>query len=130
MAFIIKSDPQPLSTGQRILVSVKRYKAASPAAGDEVFLWHSGTAGGTGLAARGLIDAISNDNPIDLAITVTDIASRPCFGVEDLKAHRDLDDGAPIAGLAKTLYRHSLNKVAALSEDEAALLDARWMNGH
>jgi hypothetical protein len=126
MAFIIKSDPQPLAVDQRVLVSVKRFGAADPKAGDDAYFWHSETAGGFGLAARGVINAVSDEDPVDLAITVTAGAPGLHFGVAALKAHRDGDDNSPITGLAKILYRHSLNKVARLSQDEAALLAQHW----
>lgn len=126
MTFIVKSDPQPLAAGQRVLISVKRYKSADPQAGGDVYFWHSETAKGLGLVTKGVIDAVSDEDPVDLAITVTDTAPGSLFGLAELKAHRDLDDGSPIAGLAKTLYRHSHNKVAELAEEEAALLANHW----
>lgn len=126
MTFIVKSDPQSLTAGQRVLISVKRYRSADPQAGDDVYFWHSETAKGSGLVAKGVVDAVSDENPVDLVITVTDAASGTRFGVAELKAHRDLSDGSPIAGLANTLYRQSHNKVAALSTDEAALLAHHW----
>ncbi|RYG87520.1 MAG: hypothetical protein EON59_07170 [Alphaproteobacteria bacterium] len=126
MAFIIKSDPQPLTVDQRVLVSVKRYEAADPRSGDDVYFWHSETTGGSGLAARGVITAVSDEDPVDLAVTITAAAPVSPIGVAALRSHRDVGDNSPITGLAKILYRHSLNKVARLSQDEAALLAGHW----
>lgn len=126
MSFIVKSDPKPLAEGQRAWIPAKRYLSADPKAGDTVYLWHSETAGGTGLVARAVIDAVSDEDPVDLALTVIEANPDKRFGVAELKAHRDLDDGSPIGGLAKKLYRHSHNKIAELTVGEAALLAGHW----
>ena len=126
MAFIIKCDPIALQPGQRIILAAKAYARASPTSGDDLYIWLSESAGGMGLAAAGRIEAVSAEDPIDLAVQITRATPTARFGVADLKAHRDLDDGSPIAGLARKLYRHSLNKVAELEAQEETFLAGRW----
>jgi|GEM_PF-631881 len=126
MAFIIKCDPFPLRAGQPGLVSVKRYESAAPEQGDEVFLWFSETAGGMGLAGRGLVHAVSDDNPADIAIMVEATAPARVLNKGQLAAHRDTDGDGPISGLAQKLFRHSHNKVASLDAQEAAFLFEHW----
>lgn len=126
MAFIIKCDPFPLRAGQPGLVNVKRYEDAAPERGDEVFLWFSETTGGTGLAGRGLVHAVSDENPADIAIVVEATAPARELSKGQLAPHRDTDEDGPLSGLARKLLRHSLNKVASLDAQEAAFLTEHW----
>ena len=126
MAFIIKCNPVALQPGERIILAEKAYARASPISGDDLYIWLSESAGGMGLAAAGKIEAVSAEDPIDLAVLITRATPTARFGIADLKAHRDLEDGSPIAGLARKLYRHSLNKVAELLSEEAEFLESRW----
>lgn len=70
MAFIIKCDPFALSARQPGLLSVKRYEGATPEQGDQVFPWLSETACGAGPAGRGLVHAVSDEDPADIAIVI------------------------------------------------------------
>lgn len=123
LAYIVKCDPVDLRVGQRVFVQAPAYEGASPVAGEVVFLWFSRTPERAGLAGRGLIEAVSDDHPMDLAIRVDAVAPAIPFTIADLRANRDVTDGTPEAGLARKLYRHSLNKVARLEDDEAERLD-------
>jgi hypothetical protein len=126
MTFIIKCDPFPVGAGQRGLASVKRYEGAAPEQGDQVFLWFAETAGGPGLAGRGLVHAVSDDDPADIAIVIEAAAPARALTKAHLAPHRDASDGGPLASLARKLFRHSLNKVAALDAQEAAFLTEHW----
>lgn len=119
-AYIIKADPIDLSD-QQVLITAPRFKGAAPSAGDEVFVWFSETAGGAGLAALGSIVAATDGHPITLGVRVEQRLAARSFGKADLAPSRDVG-GGPIYGLAAKLYRHSLNKVAELSDEEADLL--------
>lgn len=123
-AYIIKADPIDLSD-QQVLITAPRFKGAAPSAGDEVFVWFSETAGGAGLAALGSIVAATDGDPITLGVRVEQRLAARSFGKADLAPSRDTGDG-PIHGLAAKLYRHSLNKVAELSDAEADLLRDRY----
>lgn len=126
MAFILKCDPVSVQTGRRIILETIRFRDAKPTRDDLVYVWFSETAGGAGLAAICTVEAVSDDDPIDLAMQVTAGVPETPLGVADLKVHRDLEDGSPISGLARKLYRHSLNKIAELDPAEAAYLAEHW----
>lgn len=125
MAFIIKYDPFPIEAGQPALVRVKRYEGARPGPGDQVFLWFSETTRGAGLAGRGVIHAVSDEDPADLAIVIEAGAPSRALAKAHLAPHRDESEG-PLAGLARKLFRHAHNKVAALDGEEAAFLTEHW----
>jgi hypothetical protein len=126
MAFIIKCNPVPLSVGGRIVLEAPIYEDADPAAGDAIFIWFSESAGGTGLAGRGVVQAVSHDDPIDVAILVE--ATSPITPMQNrsLRVSRNAGDGSPIGALSRKLYRNSLNKVAHLEEPEAERLMRQW----
>ncbi len=126
MAFIIKCDPFPLHRSGRVLLSAKRYKAAAPSEGDALFLWFSEAAGGAGLAGHGVVQAVGDSDPIDIAVLIEATAPPRPLNKSHVAPYRDTDVGGAIAGLAGKLFRHALNKVAALESDEAAFLFARW----
>ena len=128
MAFIIKCDPFPLQAGQRCLVTVRRYERAAPEHGDELFLWFSETAGGTGLAGRGRVHAVGDEDPADIAIVVEATAPARALNKGGLAPHRDAHGTGPLSGLARKLFRHALNKVAALDAQETAFLIGHWAN--
>ncbi len=130
VAYVVKCDPVALTVGERIFVQVPPYGGASPGAGDVVFLWFSGPGDGAGLACRGRIAAASDDEPMDLFITVDAAAPAIPLTIDELRASRDAMDGPPAAGLARKLYRHSLNKVARLEDAEAELLDRHFDAAH
>ena len=44
------------------------------------------------------------------------------FGLNEIAPHRDSAEDTPIVGLAHKLYYQSHNKVARITDDEAALL--------
>lgn len=126
MEFIIKCNPVPVILGGRIVVGAPIFEGARPAAGDSIFLWFSESAGGTGLAGRGVVQAVSNDDPIDVAILVEATAPATPMLNRSLRVARNADDGSPIAGLSRKLYRNSLNKIAHLDKLESERLLRQW----
>lgn len=89
MTFIIKCDPFPLRAGERRLVAVKRYDGATPAEGDPVFLWFSETTGGVGLAGRGVVHAVGEEDPVDIAMVIEATAPARALNKAHLAPHRD-----------------------------------------
>lgn len=126
MAFIIKCDPFPLQAGQPGLVSVKRYGGAALQQGDQVFLWFSETAGGLGLAGHGIVHAVSDDDPADIAFLVDATEPARALSKSHLAPHRDTGGTGPLPSLSRKLFRHSLNKVAAIDAEEATFLADHW----
>jgi len=126
MAFIIKCDPAPIIAGARVILRAPAYEGADPAAGEAVFLWFSESAGGAGLAGHGVVQAVSHDDPIDVAVLIEATEPTSAMRIEHLRGAGDDADRAPLAGLKRKLYRHSLNKVAELDEIEADYLRRRW----
>lgn len=126
MAFIIKCDLFDISAGQPGLVSVKRYEGAKPEQGDLVFLWFSESARGAGLAGHGLVHAVSDEDPADIAIVIEAAGPARALTKAHLAADRDTSGNGPLSSLARKLFRHSLNKVAILDADEEAFLSEHW----
>lgn len=126
MAFVIKCDPFVLSTGQPGLVNVERYEGATPEQGDQVFLWFSEAARGDGLAGRGIVHAVSDENPVDIAIVVEAAAPARALTEAHLAPHRDTGGNGPLSSLARKLVQHSPNKVASLDVEEETFLSEHW----
>ena len=126
MAFIIKCDPIPLRTGQPGLVSVKRYEGAALEQGDQVFLWFSETAGGRGLAGYGVVHAVGDEDPADIAFVIEAAEPARALSKAHLAPHRDAGGDSPLSSLSRKLFRHSLNKVATVDAQEAAFLATHW----
>lgn len=126
MAFIIKCDPFPLRAGGRRVITVKRYEGAAPAEGALAFLWFSETTGGDGLVGHGRVHAVGEENPVDIALEIEAIAPSQVLNKASLIPHRDSDGNSPLASLARKLFRHALNKVAALDAQEASFLLDHW----
>ena len=91
-----------------------------------MFVWSSETEGGRGLQFQGVVREVSLRKR-ELEIEV-ELRSRVTikFGIADLSEFRDIDDGTPLCGLARKIYRHSHKKVALLSQQEADFLRAKF----
>ena len=91
--------------------------------GDEVFVWLSETQGGLGLSWRGTVEkARPERDRICVTVSVFSRVSSRRLTKADLEPFRDVNDGSPISGLARKLYKHAHNKIAELNAEEAALL--------
>ena len=121
MGFIIKTAPQGIWPGA-IITACERplYGGKAISEGDEVFIWFDESRGGHGLTSRGTVETVSQGNDDKLCLQIR--ISGSSFGKDDLETYRDVGDGSPQAELARKLYFHAHNKIAALDEKEAALL--------
>lgn len=126
MTVLFKLPPQA-SNGDAVIVCAKPYRDVSLALGDRVLLWWSEAQGGAGLVGYGT--CISTASTLDLVKAVVEpVRLREAgfgFGREQLRPFRDVPGDAPEATLAKTLYKHSLNKVVQISPPEEAFLAGR-----
>lgn len=124
MPFIAKTAPIDARIGDTIQVEEQPfYGGREIAAGATVYLWASETQGGNGLWARGTVVRVEHAAKMPIVkIRVDQLATSENFGVEQIAPHRDSAVSSPIAGLARKLYKHSHNKVARISDDEADLL--------
>lgn len=126
MTFVLKCDPFPVVMNQGCLLSLNRFEDAAPTQGDLAFIWFREGGGGTGLAARGVVRAVSDDNPADIALTIVACAPARPLGKLDLAPYRNAEVPGALPGLARKLYKHGHNKVARLENVEAEFLADRW----
>lgn len=128
MSFIAKTTSLVASTGDTVTIEEEaKYGGAAVAAGDQIFLWSSETQGGAGLWAFGhVVQRNATGNRVRLEITVESSRPREPLGKDDLALYRDVVDDDPRSGLARKLYRHAHNKIAALTNDEIDFLLRRF----
>ena len=82
---------------------------------------------GVGLWGKGTVTAVEPEGPKPVVtLRVEQIAHSGNFGLEQIAPHRDSTADTPIVGLARKLYKHSHNKVARITDQEAALLQQRF----
>jgi hypothetical protein len=125
MSYILKTAPPPAISGERITISERAYYSGDTiAAGDEAFVWFSETNGGHGLSWRGVVDDVDSGQDGQPRVTIRLIAQiqGEGFGTAQVEPFCHVNDGSPIAGLAKKLYGHSHHKIAELTGEEAAVL--------
>ena len=124
MPFIAKTAPvtapadAPLRIEERPL-----YGGRDIRVGSEVFLWSSETQGGVGLWGKGTVTEVDpvGAKPV-VMVRVDQRVNSGTFGLSEIAPHRDSTQDTPIVGLARKLYKHAHNKVAAITDQEAALL--------
>lgn len=124
MPFIAKTAPitapidEPLRIEERPMYGGREIRV-----GSEVFLWSSETQGGVGLWGRGTVTALApgGAKPV-VTVRVDQRVNSGNFGLAEIAPHRDSPQDAPIVGLARKLYKHAHNKVARITDQEAALL--------
>ena len=90
--------------------------------GDEAFLWFSGTDQRLAWSAEVIAVEPHSDGKIMVTVRLIAPSMPDTLTLEDLASVRDNRDGSTLSELSRKLYRHAHDKVAALSEDEAALL--------
>ena len=129
MALIIKCVPEMATRGAILVVSEMPYENPTVSLDDIAFVWFAETAGGSGLAMRGRIEAAERAGErINLRIRVLDQSTR-VLTKETLEPHRDVVSMDPLSGLARKLYRHAHNKIAELSDSEATFLEGFFSLG-
>ena len=128
MPYIAKTAPMQVGPDGSVQVEEKPYYGGQNIrAGDVIYLWSSETRGGVGLWGRGRVVSVQRraERPV-VTVRVDQRADSRGFGLNEIAPHRDSTADAPIAGLARKLYTHSLNKVAYITDAEAALLQRQF----
>lgn len=128
MPFIAKTAPLTVSSDDQVKIEEKPfYGGQNIRPGDLVYLWSSETQGGVGLWGRGTVVAVHSrkDKPV-VTVRVDRRMNAGNFGYGQIAPHRDSPADTPIVGLARKLCKHALNKVAYISDAEAALLQQRF----
>lgn len=124
MPFIAKTAPLTIGLDDRVQVAERPFyggKTIHP--GAAIYLWSSETQGGTGLWARGtVVTVLPDDGKLALTVRVDQKIGTNRYGADHIAAYRDSASDTPTAGLARKLYKHAHNKIAQISEAEAALL--------
>ena len=123
MWFIVKTNPLPLREDSALVMTLPTfYGGEMIAQGDSFYLWFSETAGGGGLAGRGLVLSVACEGR---RRTVTlHIEGTPVTPLANLllEPHRD-NQVSPEGMLSRKLYRHSHNKIAGIGDAERTLLE-------
>ncbi len=125
MPFIAKANPVTAGPGDVVQIEERpMYGGRDIRAGDAVFLWSSETAGGVGLWGRGTVMAVDPGTPKPIvSVHLDQCVQSGNFGLNEIAPHRDSPADTPIVGLARKLYKHAHNKVARITDQEAALLE-------
>lgn len=128
MPFVAKIAPVELVVGQHVHIDERiMYGGNQISDGERVFIWTSEHQGGRGLVAVGRVTSLRFTGPRVLAnILVEGRALRP-FNLGNIAPFRDVADGSPASELARMLYRHALNKVAALDQPTTAFLEEHFV---
>jgi len=123
MDFIIKCSRRTVPADGRCLVEVPRYRGAAPRHGDRAFIWFAELNGGDGLFGVASIEAVTEGNPVTIALSVSDRSPVQPLNKAMLKPFRDAGTESPEGGLAAKLYKHSHQKVAAIDAAEGDFLE-------
>jgi hypothetical protein len=124
MTVIIKCDPPSILPTGMVSVGVPVFGNVRPQLNEVAFIWTSELRGGRGLQWRGVVEgARVARGAAELTIRILDREPVCPLTNEMLAPHRDSLEATPLASLTRKLYRHALNKVAALDEAEARYLD-------
>lgn len=124
MNYILKANPTQIARDGLVEVSLPAFYGANAiSVGDRCFLWFSENAGGRGLVGSGLVRTVTPRSKVfDLEVQLDHNVSTE-FGIANIKAHRD-DSTSPIGLIARSIYKHSHNKIAPLSEEGARVLQS------
>lgn len=123
MAIMIKCNPMEPDSAGEFDTSVPAFKGCEPAIGDVAYIWFAETRGGNGLFGVAKLTAVEEQGRqrrLRFKI-LRHVSPGKRFGLAELfPAIRDYSTA--LGTLAHKLYVHSLNKVANLDDDEAALI--------
>jgi hypothetical protein len=122
-SFVVKAPPRPEGADWLKFDEKTMWRGKDVRAGDEVFIFAAEHNGGRGLYARGVVtEAVRGvGSRVSLTVKRTGAAARP-LGRAELRAFRDIADGAPGAELDHKLYFQATNKIAGVSDAAAAFL--------
>lgn len=124
MPYVIKTATRTgLEPGTEILLTENcMYDGGRISDGDEAFIWFSGAE--SRLAWQAVVVGVgpyaNRSRAVRVRLTAASVSTAP--SVSDLVPLRNVRDGSPMSELSRKLYKHALNKIAAISEPEAALL--------
>lgn len=124
MPFIVKTAPFKTEEGLASTICERpMYGGANIQRGDEAFIWLSETQGGSGLSSSGIVEKVGPERGRKcVTVNISKKVSSRVFTIADLEPFRNVNDGSPISGLARKLYKHAHNKIAELSTEEADFL--------
>jgi hypothetical protein len=123
MAVLFKAPPPNQKAGESLTVRAKIFRHVQLSPGDQAYLWWSETHGGSGLAARAVVQQVRQVAGVcEAEVTIHDRVSKR-FGKSDLAPFRDSEGSDPATSLARRLYRHAHDKVTSLDAAEEAFLD-------
>jgi hypothetical protein len=125
MPVIIKTGPIAIDSAGRVNVNEPLFKDARIEVGDTAYLWVCETSRGEGLAMRGQIESVEETvtRHKRLGLRILDQRPNRPLGLHELRPLRNSPSTDPQSTLAKTLYKHSLRKIAELTPDEATYID-------
>src|SRR6266699_1631140 len=134
MMFAIKAEvSDPWAETFAFRAPKTMYGGKHIAKGDPIFVFASENEGGPGLIASGVVTSakavakkrgIARQTPrVSITIRRTALAKRR-LGRSELKPFSDWKDGRPETELNFKFYRQATNKIAAISDEVAALLGA------
>lgn len=130
MAYVIKTNPchfDSAELGSNVEITERTfYGGHNICADDEAFVWLSETSGGSGLVWQARVASIDRGRPLTVSLCLTKRLTAGPLGVEDLVPFRDSNDETPISELARKLYRHSHNKIAAIGPEASDFLRQRF----
>jgi hypothetical protein len=128
MAFVVKAAPGGRTGPAELSFDEKTmYGGKDIRADDEIFIFESDHHGGRGLCAKGTVTSVARGPGIRVSITVRPVAqAKRHLGRNELKPFRDLQDGRPQTEIARKLYRQATNKIARVSDEAAAFLNAHF----
>ena len=124
MQFAVKAAPVPGAGAKSLSFNEKTmYRGKDVRVDDEIFVFGSDHQGGRGLAAKRVVKSVDHGPGIRVRIGVRCTAvARRSLGRRELTRFRDVDDHQPQTDIARTLYRHSTNKIAGISDEAATFL--------
>ena len=133
MPYVLKTDPLPAAArGQEITVAEPAYyHGETIAEGDEAFVWYSNDRDPRRNALKWTAVVLRverrTDRQLRVLVRLMAEAGPNAPSIADLMPFRCVHDSSAYSGLARKLYGHSHNKVAQLTEDEAALLRGHFL---
>ena len=124
MPYVLKTDAlSNLEAGEEVEITERYFYCGNTiSAGDEAFLWFSGADQCLAWSTAVLRVEPPIDRRVGVTVRVIARSSPDALTCADLAPMTDVRDGSALSELSRKFYKHAHDKVAAVSEDEAALL--------
>lgn len=109
------------------------YAGKKIAVGDTAYIFASENEGGAGLVAKGVVVSVTatpkrpdvqRQTPLVSVIVKRTALAQSSLGRNDLKLHKEWNDGSPETELNFKLYRQATNKIVGVSPSAASFLDS------